>query len=236
MMITNRFCHVRLSFTFLFILAFLFTCTASSFEKPPQEIMATVASRRTSTNTYRERSLEELIGTIPKKSIEQMIGIDNPSQPTSPYCPAVSPHWPDQEHDPGTVNFTRPEEPGWIPLSPPGSRDSLRTIANKMEALTTVVKNGDSLMVSTEGRMLSGWNVEIAMKNLDAERILSHQELGELRTIKNLLDIATTRENEVRAELNKLMKGISASLGILRGRSRDVELKMQAQEKQDATS
>ena len=74
------------------------------------------------------------------------------------------------------------------------------------------------------------------MKNLDAERILTHQELGELRTIKKLLDIATTRENEVRAELNKLKKGISASLGILEGRSRDIESKMQAQERQGATS
>jgi hypothetical protein len=150
------------------------------FEKPPQEIMATVASRRTSTNTYRERLLEELIGTIPKMSIEQMIGIDKPLQP---YRPTLSPHSPDQERDLGTVNFTRPEEPSWIPLPPPDGRDSLQTIANKMEALATVVKNSDSLLVSTEGRMLSGWNVGIVMENLDAERILTHQELGELRTM-----------------------------------------------------
>jgi hypothetical protein len=84
-----------------------------------------------------------------------------------------------------------------------------------MEALATVVKNGDSLLVSTEGRMLSGWNIEIAMENSDAERILTHQKYGELWTIKKLLDIATTRENEVRAGLNKLMKNISASLRML---------------------
>jgi hypothetical protein len=195
--------------------------------------MATVASRRTSTNTYRERSLEELIGTTPKKSIEQMIGIDKPSQP---YCPTLSPHSPNQERDSGTVNFTRPEEPEWTALPPPDGRDSLQTIANKMEALATVVKNGDSLLVSTEGRMLSGWNIEIAMENSDAKRILTHQEYGELRTIKKLLDIATTRENEVRAELNKLMKNISASLRMLGGQSSDVESNMQAQERQGAIS
>jgi hypothetical protein len=197
------------------------------------EIIATNASHRRQTKASWARTLEELIGTDPKESIEQMIGIEKPSQPTSPYCPAVSPHWPDQERDPGTVDFTRPEEPGWIPLSPPDGRDSLRTIANKMEAFATVVKNGDSLMVSTEGRMLSGWNVEIAMKNLDAERILTHQELGELRTIKKLLNIATTKENEVRAELNKLTKSLSASLKVLEGRCTDI---MQAQEGHDATS
>ena len=71
------------------------------------------------------------------------------------------------------------------------------------------------------------------MKNLDAERILTHQELGELRTIKKLLNIATTRENEIRAELNKLTKGLYASLKVLERRCTDI---MQAQEGHDATS
>jgi hypothetical protein len=199
-----------------------------SLEMPPRGIMATFVPCRTSRNTSRARTIEELIGTDTQESIEQMIGMDKPSQPTSPYCPAVFPHWPDQERDPDTINFTRPAELSWIPLPPPDSRDSLQTIANKMEALTNVVIYGDSLMVATEGRMLSGWNVE----NLDAERILTHQELGELRTIKKLLNIATTRENEVRAELNKLKKSISASLEILKGRSRDIKSKMQAREGQ----
>jgi hypothetical protein len=204
-------------------------------EMPPQEIVAKFVPCRTSRNTSWAGTIEELIGIDPKESVEQMIGVDEPSQPTSPYCPAVFPHWPGQERDPGTVNFTRPEEPSWIPLPPPDNRDSLQTIANKMEALSIVVKYGDGLMVATEGRMLSGWNVEIAMGNLDTEQILTHQELGELRTIKKLLNIATTRENEVRAELNKLVKGISASLKILEGRSRDKESKMQAQERQGTT-
>jgi hypothetical protein len=119
---------------------------------PPQEIIATFASCRTSTNASWARTLEELIGIDAKESIEQMIGIDKPSQP---YCPTLSLHWPDQERDPGTVNFTRPEEPDWTALLPPDGRDSLQTIANKMESLATVVNNGDSLLVSTDSWMLS---------------------------------------------------------------------------------
>jgi hypothetical protein len=89
-----------------------------------------------------------------------------------------------------------------------------------MEALASVVANGDSMIVWTAGEMLSGWNVEIAMKNLGAKEIPTHQELGELRTMKKILNIATTRENEVRAELNKLMRGLSASIKVLEGRSK----------------
>jgi hypothetical protein len=187
-----------------------------------------LVSYRRETTGKCERRLEELIGKTPKKSIEEMIGIYQTSQSARPSCPALTSRQTDQKLNPGVVNFMRPNDPAWTSLPTPDSRDSLRTIAIKMEALASVVSNGDSMMIWTNGRMLYDWSSDIAKKNLGAEGVLTDQELGELQTTKKVLNISTTRVNEVRAEFNKLRKSLSASVEVVERRRRMLKKRMQA--------
>jgi hypothetical protein len=104
----------------------------------------------------------------------------------------------------------------------------LITIANKMRNLASVATAGDSMMIWTDGSTLIGWDAKTAMNNAGAEGILTYQELGELQTLKKIVNITRTREIQVRTELKKLMRDLEVSLRVLQERKREMQSKMRA--------
>jgi hypothetical protein len=173
-----------------------------------------------------KRSLEEMIGSLPKESIEDMIGSLNKTATTaatgafSPIHTSVSTPANNKSQDLSVINFERPAH--LTPLPPPSPFDSLQTIVEKLEALADVVTRGDSLMVATNGEMLTGWDASVAMKHAGAEDILSLEELAELRTIEKILNIATTRVNEVRAEFDRSKRELGRCIQMAEERRREV--------------
>jgi hypothetical protein len=192
--------------------------------------MATDRRYHRKTSKFCKKTLEDLMGIIPKESIEQMIGMSEAPRLPPPKSLAICQQQSYQKCDLHVINFAQPTNPDWTPLLPPDCRDSLNTIANKMWNLANVVTAGDSVMIWTDGSTLIGWDAKTAMKNAGAEGILTYQELGELQTIKKIVNITKTREIQVRTELKKLMRDLEASLKVLQGRKREMQSKMRAKQ------